>query len=344
MALEKTVLTGELIASLLEKHYDLKVLSSRRLALGSANCYRICTGSGDFFLKEFQSSFCREDLLQEVSLVNLLAGRDIPVARFLLANDGQPFITCQNRLICLQPFIAGEAYGYDNFPENLLPQVARMLGRLHAAMRGLTLAADMGQKFIADFSPDKLAGQYQALYEQALTRRTDPNQQRLLADLAYKRELAHRCAGYVPCYQGITVSPSHGDYQACQLIWQGHDVRAVIDFSSARILPVVWEIMRSYVQSSAICRQTARIDTAGLCAYVREYLKFFPLTRTDLRAMPYVYLFQLARSKYGFPQYLSGDSEDREGLLRFAFWRTDMCREVEKKAGEISRALERLLP
>ena len=60
-------------------------------------------------------------------------------------------------------------------------------------------------------------------------------------------------------------------------------------------------------------------------------------------AMPYVYLFQLARSKYGYPQYLNSDSEDKERLLQFAFWRTKMCREVEAKADMISNELLKLL-
>jgi len=59
--------------------------------------------------------------------------------------------------------------------------------------------------------------------------------------------------------------------------------------------------------------------------------------------MPYVYLFQLARSKYGYPQYLNSDSEDRNGLLQFAFWRTQICREVEKKANTISSELIKLI-
>ena len=58
-----------------------------------------------------------------------------------------------------------------------------------------------------------------------------------------------------------------------------------------------------------------------------------------LAAMPYVYLFQLARSRYGYPQYLSGKSEDANALLQFATWRTDMCREIESRAQEISAAL-----
>ena len=100
--------------------------------------------------------------------------------------------------------------------------------------------------------------------------------------------------------------------------------------------------MRSFVQSSNYCRTTATVDIKAFCEYVREYLKYSPLTKTDMIAMPYVYLFQLARSKYGYPQYLNSDSEDREGLLQFAFWRTKMCREVEKNAEIISNELLKL--
>ena len=42
------------------------------------------------------------------------------------------------------------------------------------------------------------------------------------------------------------------------------------------------------------------------------------------------------------PQYLNSDLEDKEGLLQFAFWRTQMCREVEKKAETISNELLKL--
>ena len=76
--------------------------------------------------------------------------------------------------------------------------------------------------------------------------------------------------------------------------------------------------------------------------YVKVYRQYAPLTQTDLAAMPYVYLFQLARSRYGYPQYLSGQSEDAESLLQFATWRTAMCREVERRAQEIAQALCRI--
>ena len=58
--------------------------------------------------------------------------------------------------------------------------------------------------------------------------------------------------------------------------------------------------------------------------------------------MPYLYLFQLARSKYGYRQYLGGTAEERGSLLQFAFWRTNMCRWLEAHAEGLSRDLSRL--
>ena len=166
--------------------------------------------------------------------------------------------------------------------------------------------------------------------------------QQLLEDFQYKKALALRCAEYRKHYEGITYGATHGDYQGCQLIFENNEIKAVIDFSSAACLPVTWEIMRSFVQSSNPSTGKAAVDIPAFCDYVREYMRFSPLTKTDLLAMPYVYLFQLARSKFGYPQYLKSDSEDREQLLQFAFWRTQMCREVEGKAEVISHALVKL--
>ena len=68
-------------------------------------------------------------------------------------------------------------------------------------------------------------------------------------------------------------------------------------------------------------------------------MRYFPLTDIDLEAMPYVYLFQLARSRFGYIQYLTSESEDREGLIKFALWRTAICREVKEKATDMVTAL-----
>lgn len=343
MALEKSCLTDSDIHSAMRANYGLTVEALEKMPLGSANCFRVTAGGKRFFLKEFQSGYARESIEREAHITQFLSENGIPAARIYPTIPGGCVFEHSGHIVCLEEYIDGTAYGYDDLPEHLLNKVAAMLGKIHAAMMPLDLPRDMGADWLATFSADILAAQYRKLESAAAQYASDPNSSRIIEDMRYKAALSERCDGYIKYHDGITYSPTHGDYQACQLIWKGDDIAAVIDFSSAATLPVVWEIMRSFVQSSKSCRHTAHIDVESLQEYVREYLKSAPLTRADLESMPYVYLFQLARSKYGYGQYLNSTSEDRNSLLDFAFWRTAMCREVESRAAEISQALTTLI-
>ena len=342
MALEKTVLNEKIILDLLSRHYGISPISAKKLKLGTANCFQIYDGNKYCFLKEFQSSFSENAVVQEAKLLEYLSVAGIPTTRFYKTLNNEFVINYQNHIICLEEYIEGQAYDYDDLPLELLPQVGKMLGRLHQILKDYPLPIDMSDKWLASFSAENMIAQYDALIKIAESKVGDKNTNQIIDDLQYKKRLAIRCEEYKKYYNGITYCSTHGDYQGCQLIFEKGEIKAVIDFSSASCLPVTWEIMRSFVQSSNYCRTTATVDIKAFCEYVREYLKYSPLTKTDMIAMPYVYLFQLARSKYGYPQYLNSASEDREGLLQFAFWRTRMCREVEKNAETISNELLKL--
>ena len=343
MALEKTVLNDGIVSQLLAQHYGINFLSMEKMDLGSANCYRVYDGDQYYFLKEFQSSFLEEKIIQEAKLLEFLSAAGIPVASFYKTIQNSYLINYQGRVICLEKYIKGESYGYNDLPDYLLPQVGAMLGKLHFVLKDYTLPADMAEAWLEAYSSEKLIAQYDALIDIAKTSPEDPNAAQIVEDLQYKKQLAARCEEYKKYYNGITYCATHGDYQGCQLIFENNEIKAVIDFSSAACLPVTWEIMRSFVQSSNPSTRKAAVDIPAFCSYVREYMRFSELKKADLLAMPYVYLFQLARSKFGYSQYLNSDSEDREQLLQFAFWRTQMCREVEKHAEEIAKELGALL-
>ncbi len=340
MALEHSVLNQEIITRLLKEKYALSVKEVQKTELGSANCFRINDGKNDYFLKEFQARFLIEDLIREAQLLDHLAEKGIPVARIIKTKTQEYAFEYEGHMISLQEYIQGQCYGYNDFPKELLPQTAAMLGKIHTALRNYSLPSGMDQEWLSSYDAEKLCREYDELIE--IAKPEDPYYQQLLEDFQYKKALTVRCTEYLEYYQGVTYNATHGDYQGCQLICENNEIKAVIDFSSAKSLPVVWEIMRSYVQSSNDARNEAVIDIQGLCGYVKEYMKYAALTEKDLKAMPYVYLFQLARSKYGYKEYLTTDSEDREGLIRFAFWRTQMCREVEEKAEEIAENLAEL--
>jgi len=86
----------------------------------------------------------------------------------------------------------------------------------------------------------------------------------------------------------------------------------------------------------------AEINIDALCEYVREYLKYAPLTESDLIAMPYLYLYQLFRSRYGYTQYLITKTANCDQLIEFAFRRTAICRDIESKAERIAERLAKI--
>ncbi len=339
MALENTVLTTDSIKELLNIYYGITVDAVEKINLGTANCYRVSNGGKRYFLKEFQSDISSEDIVREAKIVNYLADRDIPTAKYIKAADGKLFIIYKNHMICIEEYIDGVTYGYNDFPKSLMLESAGMLGKIHESLSDYKLPKDMGEEWLNSFSVDNEQKKYAGLLEILENHKSDKNYKKIKNDLIYKQQLLSKGNEFKEYFKGITYTATHGDYQGCQLICENGHIKAVIDFSSARILPKVWEVMRSYVQTSEYCRNKAKIDIEEFCEYIREYMKYSELKKRDLEAMPYVYLFQLARSKYGYPQYLTTDSEDREGLLKFAFWRTDMCREVYSKAAQIQKKL-----
>lgn len=336
MPLEKSTLACNTIATLLWRHYGVPVQTILPLPLGTANCFRVSNGRQDFFLKEFQSGFSETDLVRESRLVNYLADQGFPVPRILPTTAGKAYFLHGSHLVYLQAYVSGRTYENGCLPAPLLLEAAALLGRLHTLLAGYDLPRDMDEKWLASYSPDRAAAQYDHLLQLAESAAGDPHQAQILSDLRYKKALAGRIADYAQYYSGITCRPTHGDFSGLQCICEGSHIKAVVDFSSAKTLPAAWELMRSYVQSSPACKDGTDFCLEEFRAYVRKYMEFAPLTKADLRALPYVYLYQLARSKYGYREYLLSKSENREKLLQFAHWRTSVCRMLEERAAEIS--------
>ncbi len=339
MALEHSVLNEQIIIELSKEHWGESVLKVEKMALGSANCYCVTGNSDCYFLKEFQSSFKPEDLIREAELTNYLAEHGIPTTRFIPTISGDMYLEYQGHCICLEEYIEGTQFDYSNFPKEFLKKEAAMLGRIHQCLLEYDLPIGMDERWVNSFSISESKAKYDELLGMLEYQKMDNLYDKIKEELLYKKELSEYCEGLKRYYTGITYISTHGDYQGCQLIFDDKDIKAVVDFSAAKKIPAVWELMRSYIQSSEYCRCEAKIDIKEFCEYVAEYMKYFPLTEKDLKAMPYVYLFQLARSRFGYIQYLTSDSEDRGGLISFAFWRTVLCKHIKENAEKIVEAI-----
>ena len=248
MALERSVFQGEELISFVRIHYGLHMTSAQKLPLGSANCFHLSDGNTSYFLKEFQSGVGEEDVIAEADLLARLRERGIPVAPFIPTKEGAWVVSHRSHAVCLQEYIEGTTYGYDDFPPHLMLTLARTLGRLHTAMRDMALPAHRDANWAASYRGAESAAQYDALLAAAEQHREDAEYPRIISELQYKKELAYRCESYARFYEGITYCPTHGDFQGCQTIWEGESLRAIIDFSSAKRLPAVWAYQNKYCQ------------------------------------------------------------------------------------------------
>ena len=72
------------------------------------------------------------------------------------------------------------------------------------------------------------------------------NYQRIRDDLLFKKELSYRISDLKSYYDGITYTPTHGDYTACQMICGEDHIKAIIDFSSAATLTSSAETLQPF--------------------------------------------------------------------------------------------------
>lgn len=338
MSLEKSVLDRDKIKKILLEEYGLNLIEYKSLALGSANCYKAHCKEGDFFFKEYQSDFTIDRVDKEADIVEYLISKDFPVAGFVKTKSGCNCIIYDNHVISVQDYIEGESY-LNDLPHPLLMESAKYLGMLHTLLKDYPMDISMDYNWAAGFSSEVVSQKFNGLLSALDENKSDPNYAKIRDDLLFKKKLMDSIDDWKEYFKDITFTPTHGDYTACQLICDKDNIKAVIDFSSASCIPAVWEIMRSYIQSGGVSRKGSYYDIEDFTLYVKEYMKYAPLTKRDLEAMPYIYLFQLAQSSYGYKEYLITKTENKEALLDFGFWRTDICREIYQKASEISSVL-----
>lgn len=102
----------------------------------------------------------------------------------------------------------------------------------------------------------------------------------------------------------LTLCNTHGDYFISQFLCEDGHLTAVIDWTTACIHPVVWEIMRSFVYAAPECGN-GTIDQSRLAQYVHAYRRYGTLNDYDLQCLEQLYFYQIAVCDYYGQAYAS---------------------------------------
>lgn len=320
---------------LLKSHYGLELLSMEKTDLGAGSDTFFVACSDEKYVVKYPASSEINHPEAEPELCEYLLAHGIPVCQFLRNKDGHFRTTDESgRQFHVQRFIEGKMYDLNTAPDWLLTESARMLGKIHAALRDYQkLPVGIGADFFKYMTPERAL----LSYKKSLAIAESRGETEIAADLRYRNDLMQRFPAYKFDLNELTSCATHGDYFISQIICGDEKINAVIDWTTACIHPVVWEIVRSYVYAAPSCID-GQIAIDEFLRYVAEYRKFAPLNEYDLLCMARLFYYQIAVCDY-YGQYYTSTADNRHIYLHQAVFSTKLLRWLEKHVETLTAKL-----
>lgn len=254
--------------------------------------------------------------------------------RGISAKHGGVSADDSGRVFHVQKFIEGKVYELNSAPDWLLKESAKMLGKIHAALKNYEgLPVGIGADFFMYMTPENALRSY----ENSLKIAREMSDKDIEADLIYRIELMKNFPKYRFEIDKLTCVNTHGDYFISQLICGEDRINAVIDWTTACVHPAVWEIVRSYVYAAPECAD-GFINAENLAEYFRKYLRFSSLNECDLKSAAEIFYYQISVCDY-YGQYFSSAADNREIYLHQAIFSTKLMKWLE---GHIIEITERI--
>lgn len=324
---------------LLKTHYGLSLKEIMSISQGAGGESWIAFFEEGKYIVKFPGQSEMDHPEAEPALCQYLLSRHIPSCRFVPNRQGDFFTRTENgKLMQVKHFEEGTVYPFHQAPPWLIPQAAQMLGRIHHALRTYQgLSEGIGERFFRYMTPERALRSHRATLAIALERKDLPAAE----DLQFRIRLLENTKPYLPPLSRLTCLPTHGDYGINQLVCGKDHIHCVIDWTSACIHPVAWEIIRSFVYADPSCRD-GRLSPDALKAYTAAYMEYSPLTSDDLAHMvPLFYYQSLVCDFYG--QYYASSSPTRSLFRHQASFTTALLRSLTFQQQEITNALLALL-
>lgn len=309
---------------LLRKRYALHLYEAQRASADAgSDTWLLRCAEGDFVMK-FPAPSAINHPEAEPQLCEFLWRHGIPACEFL-KNDRDEYITADDagRSFTVQRRFPGETPEWNTASEELLTESAELLGRIHAVLQEYpALPEGIGAGFFASMTPQRARQSYLRSLETAVS----------LGDTESAEELRWRI-GFMerlPAWRfdldRLTRRSTHGDYFISQFLCENGHLSAVIDWTTACVHPVIWEIMRSFVYAAPGCAG-GKIDGTLLDRYVGAYCRYGTLNGYDRENLYRLYIYQIAVCDY-YGQYFASRAAHREIYRRQARLATAFLKET----------------
>lgn len=338
MGIQKSKLNKKIIEQILIEEYNIKPTKIEEINRGTANIFEIDTYTKKYILKEFNEKRTIESIEKEINIINFLKERNINVPQYMKTKNDKFYMKNKGRIIILQEFIDGYTMENNTGDYEKTIESATILGKITKALKEYP---NLSEENIIERQFSKRSIQNGIIRMQDLKKELKENniyKSKIEQDLDFKIEISKEIEKNFDfnIIKKMTTTNAHGDYSVQQLIYKNHGETTVIDFETAKKLPIVWEVIRSYSYIDKEAKN-GELNIKTLVDYFKEFSQYVELNEYDLKYAPHIYLIQLVSSVFGYKNY-NNDYSQKE-LLNFAFFRTKLCKYLYENLEKISLEL-----
>ncbi|MBI9011551.1 MAG: phosphotransferase [Clostridiales bacterium] len=298
---------------------DLIEYESIHNGVGS-EVYKVITTSGIFILKNPTGDQIN-NLEAEPDICKYLNDHDFKVSTFEKSVEGKYVVCFEQEIFSLQRYFEGRIYPFNETPDWLMVESAKKLGSIHELMKNYhQLDIGIGTSFFEYKRSQNTLHSYLNTLEIAKQK----NDVEIIEDLEFRIDLIKRYNFDDICLEDFTCLNTHGDYNVSQIICSDNKIEAIIDWTSACVHPIVWEIMRSFVYAEPTCKD-GKIDIDKLIKYIKAYLTNGALTKKDIELMPKLFFYQITVCDY-YGLFYNDVILNKQIMLHHAIFSTKLMR------------------
>ena len=303
-----------MLEALLRQKYGFHLNTAKKSAVGAGSDTWFLDCQEGMFVLKFPATSAINHPESEPELCAFLRKNGVPACDFVKNREGKCISADRSgQVFTVQRYLSGQTLEWNTASETILLESAELLGKIHLVLQDYpALPEGIGANFFAQMTPAHALESYQRSYETA----------KRLGDKQSAEELEWRITlvEHVPAQQfdlsKLTRRNTHGDYFISQLLCEHGHLSSVIDWTTACVHPVIWEIMRSFVYGAPCCAN-GEIDPQLLERYIAAYCRYGTLNGYDLEKLYQLYDYQIAVCDY-YGQYYASKADNREIYLKQA--------------------------
>ena len=310
------------IKQVIFRNYDFdKIIGMSQMSNGiGSNSFYILCDKGEFIFKDIEHNHMNYPENEDI-ILSTLKNDGIPVPQIYKTVNGHSVICEGEKKYHMQTFVEGKIYKHGTAPDWLLFQSAEMLGKIQHSLSKLhPLPLGLSQGFLNYFTPEVAI----ANHTNTLRLAQDKGDTEVVEVLKDKIELIQKYKDLKFDFSKMTCRNTHGDYSVNQIICGNGRINGVIDFTSACVHPVCWEVIRSYSLADKKCIN-GEFDVENFKRYIEHFLKYGNLSEYDIEIMPRFYLYQSLVCDY-FYQYYHSKYKNKGILYENAMFIYKQCK------------------